>query len=85
MNSTLSDHDLPPNNSTAGEELLNRYGDKDEGTSGRTGFGMLSWRPRYLQIFAKPFCFLIVLNIYCLVEGIIVSGNVIHTVAGLYV
>ena len=40
---------------------------------GSCGFGPC--RPRWLQIFAKPICFMIVLNIYCFVEGTIVSGK----------
>ena len=44
------------------------------------GCGLGPWRPRYLQIFAKPIVFLIVLNIYCLVEGAIVSGKVIQNI-----
>ncbi|XP_065898058.1 solute carrier organic anion transporter family member 4C1-like isoform X2 [Dysidea avara] len=46
-------------------------GDLDRSTPG-CGFG--PWRPRCLQIFAKPIVFLILLNIYCIVEGTIVSG-----------
>ena len=49
-------------------------GDLDRSTPG-CGFG--PWRPRCLQIFAKPIVFLILLNIYCIVEGTIVSGKVI--------
>ena len=37
------------------------------------GFGRC--RPRFLQVFARPFFFMIILNIYCLVEGAIVSGK----------
>ena len=37
--------------------------------------GLGPCRPRWLQIFAKPICFVIVLNIYCFVEGTIVSGK----------
>ena len=37
------------------------------------GFGRC--QPRFLQIFARPFVFMIILNIYCLVEGAIVSGK----------
>ena len=47
-------------------------GNCDQSTSG-CGFG--PWRPRCLQIFAKPIVFLILLNIYCIVEGTIVSGK----------
>jgi len=41
------------------------------------GFGRC--RPRFLQIFANPIVFMIILNIYCLVEGAIVSGECIHS------
>ena len=37
------------------------------------GFGRC--RPHFLQIFANPIVFMITLNIYCLVEGAIVSGK----------
>ena len=49
-------------------------GNCDQSTSG-CGFG--PWRPRCLQIFAKPIVFLILLNIYCIVEGTIVSGKTV--------
>ena len=39
------------------------------------GFGRC--RPRFLQVFANPIVFMIVLNIYCLVEGAIVSGKLV--------
>ena len=39
------------------------------------GFGRC--RPRFLQVFANPIVFMILLNIYCLVEGAIVSGKLI--------
>jgi len=81
MSSPQSDR-FPRNNSTTGEELLNGDSSKDDATSGQTGFGIFSWRPRCLQIFAKPFCFMIVLNIYCLVEGTIVSGMSYTVVRG---
>ena len=42
------------------------------------GFGRC--RPRFLQIFARPFVFMIILNIYCLVEGAIVSGKLTRQV-----
>ena len=47
--------------------------DNDVAAVGSCGFGPC--RPRWLQIFAKPICFMIVLNIYCFVEGTIVSGK----------
>lgn len=49
-------------------------GDRDQST---IGCGLGPWRPRCLQIFAKPVVFLILLNIYCTVEGIIVSGETV--------
>jgi len=69
--------DLPPNDSTVGVELLNKNSNDDDGetNSDRMGCGLFSWRPRCLQIFAKPLCFLMLLNTYCLVEGMIVSGK----------
>lgn len=39
------------------------------------GCGLGRCRPRFLQVFARPFVFMIILNIYCLVEGAIVSGK----------
>ena len=40
---------------------------------GSLGFGPC--QPRWLQIFAKPIYFMIILNIYCFVEGTIASGK----------
>lgn len=40
-----------------------------------TDCGLGRCRPRFLQIFANPIVFMIILNIYCLVEGAIVSGE----------
>ena len=37
------------------------------------GFGKC--RPRFLQIFANPITFMIVLNIYCFLEGAIATGE----------
>ena len=34
-------------------------------------------RPRWLQVFAKPIWFMLLLNTYCCVEGAIVSGKII--------
>ena len=39
----------------------------------KCGFGKC--RPRFLQIFANPITFMIVLNIYCILEGAIASGE----------
>ena len=39
------------------------------------GCGFWGCRPRFLQIFARPIIFMIILNVYCLVEGAIVSGE----------
>lgn len=44
-----------------------------EGENVGCGFGRC--RPRFLQFFANPIVFMIILNIYCLVEGAIVSGE----------
>lgn len=41
----------------------------------RMGCGFGRCRPRFLQFFANPIIFMIILNIYCLVEGAIVSGK----------
>jgi len=44
-----------------------------------TSCGIFGWRPQSLQTFAKPICILIMLNIYCFMEGTIVNGiNVCH-------
>ena len=40
-----------------------------------TGCGFWGCQPGFLQIFARPIVFMIILNIYCLVEGAIVSGE----------
>lgn len=45
----------------------------ESGTHMGCGFGRC--RPRFLQFFANPIVFMIILNIYCLVEGAIVSGE----------
>ena len=47
----------------------------DAVTAVGSSFGFGPCRPRWLQIFAKPICFMIILNIYCFVEGTIVSGK----------
>ena len=43
--------------------------------TGHMGCGFGGCRPRFLQIFANPIIFMVILNIYCLVEGAIVSGK----------
>ena len=45
----------------------------DQGNGVSCGLGPC--RPRWLQFFAKPIYFMIILNIYCFVEGTIVSGK----------
>ena len=62
------------NNSSVNLVRKQSNGDCDQSTSG-CGFG--PWRPGCLQIFAKPIVFLILLNIYCIVEGAIVSGETV--------
>ena len=51
--------------------------DDDITAGNRCGFGPC--RPGWLQIFAKPICFVIFLNTYCFLEGTIISGKVIFT------
>lgn len=47
-------------------------------TTMHAGCGFGAWQPRCLQIFAKPIAFMIVLNIYCVMEGAIASGERIY-------
>ena len=56
---------------------LCRSSQSDEGDHDQTtlGCGLGPCRSRCLQIFAKPIIFLILLNIYCIVEGAIVNGK----------
>lgn len=60
------------------DKNVNQDSDSSDSTSvtaidGRCGFG--ACRPRWLNVFAKPIWFMIVLNTYCFVEGTIVSGK----------
>ena len=45
-----------------------------------TSCGIFGCRPQCLQIFAKPIYIMIMLNIYCLAEASIVTGNVLQIV-----
>jgi len=52
-------------------------GSQDDSTDdGRPSCGFGPCRPRWLQMFAKPIWFMILLNVYCFVEGTIVTGKV---------
>lgn len=54
------------------EDGSDRGSDSDPRVMG-CGFGRC--RPRFLQIFATPFAFMIAMLAYCLLEGAIVNGE----------
>ena len=60
-----SDHD---------QDINDKIDDDDNKASVSCGCGC---RPRWLQIFAKPSCFIVFLITYCFIEGAIVSGKVV--------
>lgn len=68
------DHtELPPGDPPDLESDEPVEDDSDSAPHMGCGFGRC--RPRFLQVFANPIVFMIVLNTYCFVEGAIVSGK----------
>ena len=56
------------------DDTIDKDPDNDDITaSNNCGFGPC--RPGWLQIFAKPICFMIFLNTYCFLEGTVISGK----------
>ena len=77
--SAVSDSQL--HNGSVSEGSLVSGSDRDEDHSedhqGVGNCGVGPCRLRWLQVFAKPIWFMLFLNIYCFVEGAIVSGKIL--------
>ena len=67
--SEVQDHDA------VSEGSLDNLKGSNRGQGNGVSCGLGPCRPRWLQFFAKPIYFMIILNIYCFVEGTIVSGK----------
>ena len=57
------------------EAIKDMKDEEDQTRPGGHECSFFGWRPRYLQFFAKPYWFMLVLNSLTLCEGAIVSGE----------